>query len=499
VTLEAALAAEDWERALPAALDRWRAERSIELADLIDRIGERCPKPAPPHTRAATHRWWMANALAPDPMMVGALLDAFPIRLYVDDAAWDTVRARWATSPNPVIDGVAALPPPRYWVRWRAQQGLSTEWHRNIANWVDRVAAMVTWPDDPRVARMLATVLLDPGAMLEGDPGDGPWPAIADRVIALGDPRVGELVARVTDPHRLTSRQRAIHAVREAFPVTTPPAVGSTHPAIDPQLRALWDEVGAQLDDDAPRLVLADALLARGDNRGELIVLQCARSGDRAQRADVEAGRLLKREWERWMGPLALLLARRGTEVRRGLLERIRVGINGTPPWVWEAVAGHHELVAVREVRPAMAPPHAFAKLVAGLPRFPRLLELDAPEVLAQLDAPAPGLEHVHYAPISNLVYYGRERPPIELTYRMLAKLAPNLTRLDLGPMWWHGGQFRTLGQIEPPYFGELVALIRALFPRLAHIRIMESSVRPEARASLRELDGVELIAKFDL
>jgi len=47
-------------------------------------------------------------------------------------------------------------------------------------------------------------------------------------------------------------------------------------PAVSSSLEALLEEVKAHPDDDAPRLVYADALTERGDPRGELIVLQCA-------------------------------------------------------------------------------------------------------------------------------------------------------------------------------------------------------------------------------
>jgi uncharacterized protein (TIGR02996 family) len=43
--------------------------------------------------------------------------------------------------------------------------------------------------------------------------------------------------------------------------------------------QALWDEVLARPDEDAPRRVLADALQQRGDPRGELIALQCQLAG----------------------------------------------------------------------------------------------------------------------------------------------------------------------------------------------------------------------------
>jgi uncharacterized protein (TIGR02996 family) len=70
---------------------------------------------------------------------------------------------------------------------------------------------------------------------------------------------------------------------------------------MDP-LAALRAAVYAAPDDDAPRLVLADYLLARGDSRGELIAVQCKIA--RGDRSDA----LLAREQE-------LLDARKGPVV----------------------------------------------------------------------------------------------------------------------------------------------------------------------------------------
>ncbi len=44
-----------------------------------------------------------------------------------------------------------------------------------------------------------------------------------------------------------------------------------------PTTRALFAEVYARPDDDAPRLVLADHLLELGDPRGEFLALQLAK------------------------------------------------------------------------------------------------------------------------------------------------------------------------------------------------------------------------------
>src|SRR5262245_54833755 len=80
------------------------------------------------------------------------------------------------------------------------------------------------------------------------------------------------------------------------------------------RLDALVREVRARPDDDDVRLVLADALLAHGDPRGELIALQLAATGDderlshteraaRVNRAD-RIDRLLRDHARDWLGSL---------------------------------------------------------------------------------------------------------------------------------------------------------------------------------------------------
>jgi uncharacterized protein (TIGR02996 family) len=89
-------------------------------------------------------------------------------------------------------------------------------------------------------------------------------------------------------------------------------------------------------DDDARRLVYADWLLERGDERGELIHLQCA-GGDPDR---VQA--LLAKHGRRWLGKLALVLLPEGTVWERGFPVACRLRVTreadaenaaGDPGW----------------------------------------------------------------------------------------------------------------------------------------------------------------------
>jgi uncharacterized protein (TIGR02996 family) len=87
-------------------------------------------------------------------------------------------------------------------------------------------------------------------------------------------------------------------------------------------VESLLAEVYAHPDDDAPRMVLADALLERGDPRGEFITLQLVR-GRNGEPTERER-ELLKKHGRSWLGPLATVLSfgkgYSGTEFERGFV-----------------------------------------------------------------------------------------------------------------------------------------------------------------------------------
>jgi len=88
----------------------------------------------------------------------------------------------------------------------------------------------------------------------------------------------------------------------------------------DPGYAGLVEDVLAHPDDDAPRLVLADALMERGDPRGELIAIQCARSEEDDAVDRVAA--LLDAHGDRWtagLGPKTLSFG-----FHRGFVEEVR-------------------------------------------------------------------------------------------------------------------------------------------------------------------------------
>jgi uncharacterized protein (TIGR02996 family) len=100
-------------------------------------------------------------------------------------------------------------------------------------------------------------------------------------------------------------------------------APGYTWP--DDRARALFDEVCRSAGDDAPRAVLADYLLERGDVRGEAIGLALANELDDEARA--RRDELFQANAERWLFPLGDVIPAGCAHFERGFLARVVVSI----------------------------------------------------------------------------------------------------------------------------------------------------------------------------
>lgn len=97
------------------------------------------------------------------------------------------------------------------------------------------------------------------------------------------------------------------------------PRAPSTRRKDRPDLVALVEAILAAPEDDAPRLVWADALLEAGDVRGEHVILQC----ERARTGKPPGARELALEranGHAWAGPSAAWLAPASLRYERGLL-----------------------------------------------------------------------------------------------------------------------------------------------------------------------------------
>jgi uncharacterized protein (TIGR02996 family) len=108
---------------------------------------------------------------------------------------------------------------------------------------------------------------------------------------------------------------------------------------------ALWAAVHAAPGDDGPLSVLADALLERGDPRGEFIALQLREAhGEATDHARIRE--LIKEHGKTWLGELRPVLVR--GEFQRGLLTTFELGGKwNAPAKTWPKLARSPLLSAV--------------------------------------------------------------------------------------------------------------------------------------------------------
>jgi uncharacterized protein (TIGR02996 family) len=202
----------------------------------------------------------------------------------------------------------------------------------------------------------------------------------ADYQKVFGPTRVGawleeELRALVT---RLAERFPAAPRAPVAKTVQPAPAQGS--------IEDLLAQVGARADDDETRLVLADALMEKGDPRGDFIALQMrAHRGESLAKAEVTRERkLLKTHEKEWLGPVADLTNKPSRVWRRGFLEecsflprgKFLTRAVGHPAWAtvrvlrmqsYDGAKGLDVILhpVLRGVRVLDGPPHPVLKAIA--------------------------------------------------------------------------------------------------------------------------------------
>ena len=433
---------------LDEALEAWRGSRDPQLADLIDRIAG-TPTDKPP--RGRIQAWWMDNADPYDATKVAALVACADVKLGGVDNKLKPQHA--------IVDRIRHPRPAR-------------------ENAIARLAAIARWPHDPRAATILLRwfiampVRWDP--LETGTATLELYSAIADLLVELADPRVVPAIEDLIETPRGPTQQLRAHQqalakeIVRKLPAPAPAALPEAHA----HETSLWAEVARRRDELEPRRVLADLLVERGDPRGELIALQCAHTA----KAAAKARSLIKRHWADWLGDIALIANRNGTEFRDGMLHEIRVGTPKSPDWAFSKVHGHRELATVRVVRPGHVKPADYATFLASPNLAPDIVGIDAPETIAYLKRG--GFRTLVYSHQSVRDYYRTDYPPLAETFEQLAKLAPELEAIE----------FDDDRHAEIPR--ELEALrLRALFPKLRSIKLV-------TRSNVT-IDGVETVAPF--
>jgi uncharacterized protein (TIGR02996 family) len=243
--------------------------------------------------------------------------------------------------------------------------------------------------------------------LIEQLPGDDPSQraaALAKRVEALAryapDPRFIWTLTRVRDWSVVATTPRLRSALARlaasSLPRPADPPVHHELPPLSRETEALWRELHASPDDDAPLSVLADALQLVGDPRGELISLQLPGAGDDAARA-ARRRALIASCGAAWLGRLASVTGAASFE--RGLLRRLELsGDRGSSDPSWDALVTHPMLATVTELLPGDVGARVYRRFItSGAMRALRSIQADL--FLRPSEEPAllpPAISHVY-------------------------------------------------------------------------------------------------------
>ncbi len=453
--LRGAIEASDWPRALSLALVAWRRDRVPALADVIDLVSARI-RPILPRQKRNTHAWWIEHAQSYAEAHVSGLVATVENQRQAP-AGIESVAARHATSA--FVRRLAGL----------TDRGLRA--YSSNAAWIDRLAYILDWHDDPRWAPVLARWLRPPRVPFGMSAGELIYGAIAHRLAELGDARVLPLLADCTDVDAtiaaLRARPPTAPVLAQEIAAIHDLVAPSASPQRDPGVEAaLWADVARTPDDVAPRLVLADYLVQHGDPRGELIVLQNTATAH----AVTLANKLVATHSKRWLGEVAQLCTRRGTVWRHGMLDEIRIGTLETPASAFAAVPGHRELACVRTVVPAQLGTERLAEVIDALPNITHLV-IDSVELASEL-----ARRRSRWA--FRIIELGTRDPAgtsmrnvIAPILDILAPIAPGVVEVVVSPQYARAA--------PRPEILDPLARIREWFPALQRLRIPQ-----------RELDG---------
>ncbi len=346
-----ALHAGDDGAALRALLDAWRATRSGELAELVERVSARCAARLPPiaeANRAATQKAWLAICHEQRPEDLPRLLASITTTFgrSTDALARAEALASRPSDPRTLAGVLAQLEAPPFYTSstkpfWKALIGLVVDHHDpRAADALDALAARYH-----RVLVQRYTDLTSTVAWFKSQLGEA----------------AAQLRARVPAPLALdAATARACHKITAVL-------------AQEDQLLA---EIVENLDDDHPRAVYADLLQQRGDPRGELIALQL--SGADPARAD----ELIRTHAVTWLGPLVPLVELDRCRFERGFLAEVRLR-DGMSAHALEPVVGHPVWATVRtlhlgdrETPPAALLRHPIMRALATVMMRGRYLSL---------------------------------------------------------------------------------------------------------------------------
>lgn len=290
-----------WERsdastALASLVELWRRVKWPALGDAIAALSIEASKqraPIRPTGRQSGAEVWREIEAQHDPLDLPRLLEPMPKATTAMQYERVTAMEHWPT--HPLLT--------RTIVGW---------WeHFSVTVHVAQLSGVLERNADPAVSARLATLAPNRQKATK-------WVGRhnASRLVEVAEKSTGWSAAPCSEEEAaLVARLSALAAA----PVTAP---------VD-ELGATVAKVYERPDDDAIRALVADALVARGDPRGEFISLQLMR-GDAAPS---KRERQLEEEWgDTWLGRLAPCL-RKGTRFRRGFPAEAAYEKSGDPSW----------------------------------------------------------------------------------------------------------------------------------------------------------------------
>lgn len=320
--------------ALGLALEAWRANRDPVIAQVIDALDALARQGlllSDKGNRGDFHQDWLALAAAPPAdarARVVGWLCAHVGRMLPEGIELDP-SGRWVRSGLVRLERLVALgPDPRVAAAVVEHVVAGAALNLDLADQASELAPLLEQAAemDPRAAARL---------LAESDRPSSPSAMrrqlLADWVEARRD-ALEVAAARYTQASDRAAWQDILRMLGPSEP--------------DPEaLAQVFEQVVAALEDDQPRLVLADLYMAAEDPQGEYIALELA--GRRPKEARI----LLRTHGQSWLGQdlSAVLVA---IEYARGLPVRARLAKNGVArPEVWDRAIEDPRLGTFTELR----------------------------------------------------------------------------------------------------------------------------------------------------
>jgi uncharacterized protein (TIGR02996 family) len=360
-----ALEAGDDAAALDALLVAWRASRAPRIAELVGSVSKRIEARQSPidEHRDGVRDYWMAIARQRRATDLPRLLADVPHKRSAPSgpAARISTLAQWPHDPR-VTPGVVRL----------LERPKLVASIPNTCAYLARLVELAVAQDDP------ATL--------------GQFEELADRLDQILHSSTRTAI-RVLLESAIADALERLHARpnlarRRASDAAACARIERHLERVQGSGASLFAEIAANPADDAPRQVLADHLLERGDPRGEFIALQLSGTDPAREHA------LVAKHAKSWLGPLAGVVAIPKCRFERGFLVETTIDTDATEPL--RRVIGDPAWSTVERLRLGMLSSLPAELLLHPVMRVQHLLELER-EVMLELLA----WKHIPYTAIT--------------------------------------------------------------------------------------------------